>query len=75
MINPDSPYTLSLEILRDTILGKSTWSRCPMCESTGVENSNEDGEDVKAGYPNSEGRFVEVCENCDGLGFVYRGLF
>ena len=72
MLTPYAIHRISAEVLRETILGKATWSRCPMCEGTGVENYDEDGEDPKPGYPMSQDRQVETCEECEGLGFNHR---
>ena len=60
----------SASILRDTILGKLVWKKCPSCEGTCFENWNEDGEDVKGGQSSDPDRTTGCCENCEGLGFV-----
>lgn len=56
--------------LRDTILGKIQWRQCPSCNGSGIENWNEDGEDIRPGHTSDPERCNGDCENCDGLGFV-----
>lgn len=58
------------EDLRNTLLGKSNWTACLQCNTTGVENWNEDGEDVRPGPTSDLDRCTGECENCDGVGFV-----
>ena len=60
----------TVEDMRDTILGKTKWSKCPLCEGTGLENWDELGENVRAGYSSDPDRYTDTCQNCEGLGFV-----
>ena len=62
----------TMETLRGTILGKIIWHPCPMCNCAGIQNWDENGEDIKAGRTNDKNRVSGKCENCDGLGFVTR---
>ncbi len=65
--------TLSKDQLRDIILGKVTFRKCPSCDNNGVEYwcgltgagagpfaRPEWGENCESGD----------CENCDGLGYI-----
>ena len=58
------------EILRSTILGKTKWVQCPVCLSSGYENYNGEGEDVRPGISYDPDRSSGECENCGGLGFI-----
>ena len=60
----------TIEDMRDTILGKMPWRKCPICDGTGFENWDEDGGDVKSGRSGNPDRTEGECENCDSLGFV-----
>lgn len=55
--------------IRNAILGTG-WKACMQCESTGYENWDEDGGDVKAGSTSNTDRCNGECGNCDGVGFV-----
>lgn len=60
------------EEMRLTILGKVAWIPCPQCSTTGLENWDENGEDVRSGPTSDSERVTGECENCDGLGFISR---
>ena len=58
----------SIEDMRNAIMGKG-WKSCLSCSSTGWENWDDDGNDLKPG-PAGTDRCVGECETCDGLGFI-----
>lgn len=63
---------LDAEELRDILLGKMVYKKCPCCDKEGLEYWNEDGEDVS---PAPKAEWGEdycsgTCENCNGLAFV-----
>lgn len=65
-------YYYSAEDLRNIILNAhkiKQFNRCNQCQTTGVENWDDDGEDVKPGYGGPE-RTTGVCQCCDGVGFI-----
>ena len=57
--------------MRDTILGKISWRKCPQCDGTGYENWDEDGGDVKSGQSGNPNRATGLCDNCvESIGYV-----
>jgi hypothetical protein len=64
--------TFTIEEMRSTILGNTPWASCLQCNATGVENWNEEGEDVRSGPTDAEDRIQGECENCEGLGYIVR---
>lgn len=62
------------EIVRGIILGTTDYRKCPLCEGTGFQNWDENGNDVKSGRGDlgTEIRSTGECDNCDGLGFILR---
>ena len=65
--------------LRDVILGKIEWRKCPVCAGRGFEYySGETGEvwgnplDNEATIQESLGEWCDTdyCENCQGLGYI-----
>lgn len=44
--------------------------RCIYCDGTGMENWNENGEDIKPGTSSDSNRANGECEVCQGLGFI-----
>ena len=60
----------SMDIMRDTITGKAEWRRCETCGSTGYENWDEDGYDVRSGRSGDVNRCEGECGICNGLGFI-----
>ena len=63
---------LETEVLREIILGKRTYRKCPACDNNGVEYWDESGESVLP-YPHPDwGSHYNTgpCENCDGLGYL-----
>ena len=59
--------------MRQTIIGKVNWSKCPQCDGTGYENWDEDGFNVKSGNTDDPNRASGGCENCEELGYIVRG--
>lgn len=63
--------------LRDVILGKITFRKCPCCDNNGREYWDENGDGVSP-FPRPEwnGNFDSgECENCGGLGFIENATF
>jgi len=58
------------EILRGIVLGELGYHRCIVCDGTGYQNWDENGDDVKSGKTSNPDRDHGECENCDGLGFI-----
>lgn len=59
------------EDMKDTILGKISWRRCPVCEGTGFENWDADGSDIRSGRTGDPERVEGECENCpESIGYV-----
>ena len=64
---------LDAEEVRDLILGKLKYRKCPCCDNNGVEYW--DGETGMGASPSPSGINPEwlawgSCENCNGLGFI-----
>ena len=57
------------EEMRGAILGKG-WKGCLSCNHSGLENWNDDGDDLRPGHSSDPDRCNGDCETCDGLGFV-----
>ena len=57
------------EQMRNAIMGKG-WKACLKCNTSGIENWNDDGDDVRPGDSSDPDRCTGTCETCDGLGFV-----
>lgn len=65
--------TFTSQEIRDMLINAHKIKRqhkCYMCNGTGYVNGNEDGEDVRPGYSDKEGRNTEECEDCDGVGYT-----
>ena len=62
---------VEVEWLRDVILGKIAFKKCPQCDMNGTEYWTRDGISI---HPTQVKDILEVergsCQNCDGLGFV-----
>lgn len=65
-------FELEAEELREIILGKIVYRKCPCCDKEGMEYWSEDGEEVGPAPKPEWGEFYNEgeCENCKGLGFV-----
>ncbi len=69
-------FELSRDELREIILGKIHYRKCPNCDNNGREYWDENGEGVSP-FPREEwgDNYNEgACENCDGLGYVQSTL-
>lgn len=69
-------YEFTKEELLDIIFGKVHYLKCPSCDNNGWEYWNENGEGVGP-YPRPEwGNNYNYgeCANCDGLGYVPKGV-
>lgn len=60
----------STDIVRGLILGTVKHRKCPQCESTGFQNWDIHGNDIKSGKSSESDRCNGKCDNCDGLGFI-----
>lgn len=66
-----SEIYVTSEELRDIILGKITYRKCPCCDSNGTEYWDIDGEVVLPyAHPDWEDYNQGECENCDGVGYI-----
>lgn len=63
---------LSTEELRNIILGKTVFKKCPCCDKNGTEYWDEDGNNAgPAPRPEWGNDFCTgTCENCDGVAYV-----
>ena len=64
---------LYTEEVRDLILGKLKYRKCPCCDNNGL--GYRDGETGVGASPSPSGISFEclswgLCENCNGLGFI-----
>lgn len=63
---------ISIEELRNIILGKIQYKKCPCCDNNGFEYWDEEGISVlPSPLPEwGENYGKGICENCNGLGFI-----
>lgn len=70
---------VEIDWLRDVILGKIEWRKCPSCAGKGVEYYNGETGEVWSNMQDNEWKvkealgdnfYTETCENCKGLGFI-----
>ena len=65
-------FVFDKEELRNIILGKVTYRKCPSCDNDGREYWDETGASVLP-YPHpdwGDNYNTGNCENCDGIGYV-----
>ena len=59
------------QTLRETIQGIAPWTRCVDCNTLGYLMYNEDN-DMPVSADIWEGEESEMCQTCDGVGYVLR---
>lgn len=66
-------FQLSTEQLRNIIIGKTLYRKCPLCDNDGLEFQaiNSDGNPCASDHPDA---MRDICENCDGLAFIKSNL-
>ncbi len=60
---------ISTKDLREIILGKITYRKCPNCDQNGNEHWDDDGRTVLPA-PLPGWKEYGSCQNCNGLGYI-----
>ena len=66
--------TIEKEDFRKILLGKVSVRKCPYCDNDGMEYADEDGRNASP-YIHAdwgENYVSEPCQNCSGLGCIWR---
>lgn len=66
-------YGIEIDELKDLILGKIHWRKCPMCDADGRQYwDGETGMGVSASPSGINPEWLEWdnCDNCHGLGYI-----
>ena len=69
----DMTHEITSEEIRILLLSAKTIikeHKCYRCRGTGVIHCDENGENVKPGYPAEDGLNVEDCDECQGVGYM-----
>lgn len=66
-------FELSAEELRNIIIGKTLYRKCPLCDNDGdeIQAYDDEGEPCASDHPEA---MRDTCQNCDGVAFIKSNL-